>query len=160
MSIIRLKANIKPSTLFEVMNQHRGDVSEGTDGKELARRIMLGRKVKFFHDGRHIVESENITEEEEYNSELLKLAHASLLVGGPVGDKRYVYVDATKNPVEVWLYNQPAEQFINASVAVIQDGTIPEEFIKDETSDHVINGLRRQSTEAIQTIEIQVGGWL
>ena len=94
----------KPSRLMRRMIRHRGDVSEGNTRIPVATRTLLGRKITFYHNGERVIEGLNITDEDMFNSEILRFAHASLLTGEPVGDRRMCCVDATANPVKVWLY--------------------------------------------------------
>ena len=100
-------ATVRPSGLLKRMRKHTGDVSEGNRVELEARRSILGMEVEFYRDGtRRFVNATNLNEEEMYNSEILRFAHASILINGPVGDKKLCWVDATKNPVELWLYNK------------------------------------------------------
>jgi len=102
--ILFLTANCKPSSFIKRMQKHRGDVSEGTQPKIIAQRRILNKIVTFYHNGLRIIEGVDLNEQEVHESEVLRFAHASLLISAPVGDKQACYVDATKNPVEVWVY--------------------------------------------------------
>lgn len=107
-----LHSTLKPTSAFSRMLKHKGDVSESSRANILGERTILGKKVIFYKDGSRRVINEDINDEEAFDSELLKLAHASLLTNKAVGDKSFCYVDATLNPVKVILYGMPAEEFI------------------------------------------------
>ena len=124
MGIVQLAANMKPALLMRRMLKHQGDVSEMDKRKPLAIRTMLGRKVWFYSNGEHVAEGVPLTDEEFYNSEVLRFAHASLLVGEAVGDKRKCYVDATTNPVEIWVYGVKAEEFAKRGAKEVARGTM------------------------------------
>jgi len=100
------RVNVRPSALFKRLMKHRGEISEGDRYKIIATRTILGRKVDFYRNQLRVVHGTNLTEEESYNSELLRFAHASILINGPVGDKKICWIDATQEPVELWLYNR------------------------------------------------------
>lgn len=114
------------------MLKHTGDVSEGTKFRVLAVRQILRRKVTFYVNGLRFIEGTDLNEEEMHNSEILRLAHASLLVEAGVGDKRYCYVDATKNPVEVWVYGMLVEDFIRTSQRLVETQELGLEFLLEE----------------------------
>ena len=115
------------------MRKHRGDVSEGSQDKLIAKRSIVGKLVNFYHNGRREVRGvKGLTEEEINNSEILRLAHASLLLGEPVGDKRACYVDATKNPVEIWIYRMTVEEFLKTSKSCIVGGKLEQDFLLNE----------------------------
>lgn len=128
--------NLRASKMLKRMMRHSGDVSEGTGSKLIAQRTILKRTVSFYNNGLRVIEGEEISEEDQYNSEVLRLAHASILMNAPVGDKRMCYVDATKNPVEVWFYNQRAEHFIDKVKEMVRTGQISEEVILDQPLQH------------------------
>lgn len=125
-------ATLHPTLFTKRMLKHRGDVSEGSQDKLMARRTIVGRKVKFYHNGRREVKGTGLNEEDIHNSEILRLAHASLLLGEPVGDKRACYVDATKNPVEVWIYRMTVEEFLKTSKSCIIGGKLEQDFLLNE----------------------------
>lgn len=106
MSRILGRAHCRPTALMRRMLKHRGDVSEGSADRLLATRIILGRRVDFYRNGRRELHGSKLTDTEMHDSELLRFAHASLLDGTGVGDKLFCWVDATKNPVEVWLFGK------------------------------------------------------
>ena len=126
-----LTGHCRPSAYFRRITQHDGNVSEGTKHRELARRRLLNREVVFYSDGFHFIDVE-ITEQEQYESQILRFAHASILIGQPVGDKASCYVDATKNPIEVVIYNIPLEQFIAKSAKLIKSGQLDEDLLLGE----------------------------
>ncbi|MDX1372718.1 MAG: hypothetical protein R3321_09625, partial [Nitrososphaeraceae archaeon] len=75
--------------MMKRMRAHAGDVSEGTRHKIMAKRVILGKKVIFYENGLRVIENEkDINEEEQFNSEILRLAHASLLINDAVGDQK------------------------------------------------------------------------
>ena len=123
MGNIQLSFDMRPSLLMRRMLKHAGDVSEGTRCKILAKRLVLGYNVTFYTNGLRIVDNLDIDEEEVFNSELLKLTHASILIQEAVGDKRKCYVDATKNPVEIWIHNQPVKEYIQTNKALMELNT-------------------------------------
>lgn len=129
---IQLTANCKPSTLMRKMLKYKGDVSEGTQYKIVARRKILKRDVVFYANGLRFIEGTDLNEQEMYDSEILRLAHASLLINAPVGDKKLCYVDATKNPVEVWIYSMPIKEFIKTSRRLIETQQLDLEFLLEE----------------------------
>lgn len=114
------------------MLKHTGDVSEGTQGKVVATKRILNRTVTFYHNGLRQIKGTSLNEQEAHESEILRLAHASLLVGAPVGDKRHCYVDATKNPVEVWIYNMTVEEFLKTSHSLVETQQLGIEFLLEE----------------------------
>jgi hypothetical protein len=120
--LINFKANPRPSALLRRMLEHRGDVSEGTLHKIIAKRQLLGKTIIFYNSGLRLIEGIDLTEQEQYDSEILRLAHASVLINGPVGDKKVCYVDATKNKVEVWVYGLRLEEFIERSKIAVRLG--------------------------------------
>ena len=130
--IIQLTATCKPSTLMRNMSAHCGDVSEGTKSKILAQRRILNKLVTFYHNGLRVIENVGLNEQEIHESEILRLAHASLLIGTPVGDKRACYVDAIKNPVEIWVYGIRVEEFIKTSQRLIETQQLGLEFLLEE----------------------------
>ena len=125
--------NLRPSAMLSRMLKHKGDVSIGSKAKVTARRIILGRKVTFYENGLRIVNDNDLNEDDEYKSEVLRLAHASILIGQPVGDKKSCYVDASTNPVTVVIYNMPAEQYIKMAKEAIKNGKVSKEFMLDST---------------------------
>ena len=103
MGIVRLSANLKPVGGMRIGN---GNIS---DKRQLiAKRTILGTRCEFFSNGEHTCDR-RLCDQEQHDSQLLKFAHASIIAGEPVGDKNRLWVDATKNPVEVWIYGSSAE---------------------------------------------------
>lgn len=131
-NLINLTAECKPSALMRKMLRHKGDVSEGTQHKIIAKRRILKRCITFYHNGLRVIEGTDLNEEEMHNSEILRLAHASLLIDAPVGDKKLCYVDATKNPVEVWVYGMPVEEFLKTSRRLVETQQLGIEFLLEE----------------------------
>lgn len=131
--LVLLRAtNMQPAAIMQRMLKHKGDVSEGTKYKIIAKRIILGRHVTFYYNGLREIENLDLSEQEEFDSEILRLAHASILIKQPVGDKKMCYVDATKNPVEVWIYGMLAEKFIKQSINVVKTGKLEKDFLLNE----------------------------
>jgi hypothetical protein len=114
MAKILLKANLKPSSFLLKKMKHRVGVSEGDKRKVIATRQLLRRKVTFFANGEREIHGVELDEQEIHDSEVLRLAHASILISAPVGDKDTCYVDATVDPVIVWVQGVPVEQYIRA----------------------------------------------
>lgn len=132
MAIIFFDGTARPSALMKRMLRHSGDVSEGTNHKVLATRTILNRKVTFYSDGTHFIHRTGLNEEESFNSGILRFAHASLLINMPVGDKAYCYVDATKEPMEVYVYGMKLEDFIRKAKYLIKMGKVPKDYILDQ----------------------------
>lgn len=120
------------------MLEHSGDVSEGTKCKVLAERVILNKKVTFYTNGLRKIEGVNLNDEDKYNSEILRFAQASILIGEPVGDKRKCYVDATKNPVEVWVHNLPLEEFLTKSKHLVETQQMDIGFLLEEPLSKVL----------------------
>ena len=125
---VQFEANLKATNLFRNMNKHAGNLSEGDRPQLIATKTILGKKVKFYTSGEHVVEAE-LTPQEQYDSEILRFAHASLIVGEGVGDKAILYVDASVDPCDVWIYNEPAAQFIKKAMEAIKLGSLQTEFV-------------------------------
>lgn len=130
--MVYFSGTCKPSAMFKRLKAHQGDLSIGDLGEILAERTILNRKVIFYRNGDHKVLTKGISDEESFNSEVLRFAHASILINQPVGDKKIHWVDATKDPVEVWLFNMPAERFLMRSKMAIVEGIVTDEFILDQ----------------------------
>ena len=110
---VLFSTHLKPSLSFGQMLKHRNNVSESDKANLLAQRQILGKEVLFFKDGSRRVIGEDINADEAFDSELLRLTHASLLINEPVGSKTFCYVDATVDPVYVIIYGLEASNFIN-----------------------------------------------
>ncbi len=126
--VISFSANPRPSALLKCLREHSGDVSAGSRPECLAVRTILGRTCRFYRNGEHTVEG--LPDHEAFDSELLKFAHASLLIDQPVGDKRVLWVDASKNPCEVWTYGMRAETYIARGMQAV-DNDHSFEFVVD-----------------------------
>jgi hypothetical protein len=130
MKKVQLIPNIlRPSKMLRRMRAHIGDVSEGSQAKIMAQRIILGKSVTFFENGLRVVNDPDLNEDDEYNSEILRLTHASLLIGQPVGDKRQCWVDASTNPVTVIIYNMLAQDFVKKAKYLMRTGDIDPDFV-------------------------------
>lgn len=129
--IIQFRAHARPTGFFRQILNHTGDVSEGSTHKILTTRIVAGKKVTFYHNGYRKVHNLKLTEEDTHNSEILRLVHASILTRGPIGKKSYCYVDATYDPVEVWVYGMRLEKFLASSKKVIVSGELDRDFLLD-----------------------------
>lgn len=148
-NVINFTATCRPSALMRRMLLHSGDVSEGTQYKVLARRQILRRNVIFYHNGLRVIEGVDLNEQEVHESEILRLAHASLLVGSPVGDKRLCYVDATVNPVGIWIYGMPIEQFLATSQRLVEAQQLGIEPLLEEP---VRKTMEKKKWQKCQTI--------
>lgn len=131
-SYIHLTAKCQPSQLMRSMLRHTGDISEGTRGKIIAKRWILKKVVTFYHNGLRVITGTDLSEQEAHESEILRFAHASILIRAPVGDKKLCYVDATKNPVEVWVYGMPIEEFLATSRRLVETQQLGIEFLLEE----------------------------
>lgn len=105
MAIIIGKATLKPGRFIKDNLKHK-NVSEGDKRFEIASRYILGKLVKFYNDGYREIIGVELDEQEIHDSQILRFAHASLLINEPVGDKKLCWVDARTNPVNVWIYNK------------------------------------------------------
>ena len=145
-NIKQLIAHMRPSLMMKRLRKHQGDVSESSKANILATCRILGKKITFYTDGTHIIQGKiDVTEEEMFKSHILRYAHASLLIGEPVGDKRKIYVDATVEPIRVWLYGVTAQTFIKRTKAAIQNGQITVDSVLDqhpEKSEKEITNVR------------------
>ncbi len=106
MTILLGKVLAKPSAWFARMLKHKS-VSEGSRHEVTTRRTILGHRVTFYRDGHREVQGvDSLDEQEIHDSEILRFAHASILTGEPSGSKLKCWVDASVNPVEVWLHGK------------------------------------------------------
>ena len=129
-------AILRPSGMLKRMLRHQGNLSTGSKAIKFCSREILGKFIRFYENGEHfILGKTDVTEEEQFNSEILRFAHASLLVSGPVGDKQRLWVDATKNPVEVWLYGMPAKKFVREAKKAIDGGKLSVDFFVEQHPD-------------------------
>jgi hypothetical protein len=129
-------AKLIPSAYLKRIFRHNSEVSEGSKSKVIARRKLLGRVVTFYQNGLRLIDGINITEQEQFDSQILKFAHASILIEGPVGDKKACYVDATKNPIEVWVYEQRIEDFIKKYMTLTRTGNVDVDFLLGKSLIH------------------------
>jgi len=130
-SVKSLTAKLKPSRLLMSMCKH-SDVSEGTNYKIVATRVVLGKRVDFYHNGLRKVHGVDLGEQDSHDSELLRFTHASILTGVPSGDKGLLYVDASVNPVEVWLWGVKAEEHLAIAKQAITSGAVDPGFLIEE----------------------------
>ena len=128
-NIIQFSAHCKPSGFFRQILDNTGDVSEGSTRKILAVRYLAGIKITFYCNGYRKIHNLNLTEEDTYTSEILRLAHASILTNMPIGKKSYCYVDSSCDPVDVWIYGMKLEQFLKLSKRVILTGELDQDFL-------------------------------
>lgn len=136
---IWFEAKLRPSNMLKRMRAHIGDVSESDKAKIMCVKNILGKKVTFYENGLRVVHDPDLNEDDEYNSEILRLTHASLLIGEPVGDKRQCWVDASTNPIKVVIYNMPATTFIKKATHLMRTREIDPDF--------VLNSHLRQTEE-------------
>ena len=136
------KAHCVPSAYLKRIMQHNKTVDEGNKSKVIAIRNILGKKVTFYQNGLRFIEGVDIDDEEQFNSQILKFAHASILINGPVGDKKGCYVDATKNPVEVWVYENKLEDFIKKYSTLIRLGSVDTDFLLGEPLKRTVDNER------------------
>lgn len=122
---------------MRVREHHGKHLSEGDRPKLIATRMILNREVRFYSNGEHIADCE-VPIDEQFNAEMLRFAHASLLVRQPVGDKAVLWVDATKDPCEVWVHGMTLEQFVQAIRFQIDTRAIDPEMIVDGDPIHAI----------------------
>ena len=130
MRIIDLVATCRPSVLMKNHLRHQGDVSEGDKPKPIGTRTILGRKVRFYASGEHIVDAD-IDAEDMYESEILRFAHASLICGIPVGDKQTTWVDASVDPCDVWMFGHRVADMIKGATKRVQNGTLDLSLVVD-----------------------------
>ena len=135
-------AHCKPSIYLKRIMAHNKNVDEGNKSKIIGIRTILGKRVTFYQNGIHTIEGINLNEEDQFNSQILRFAHASLLIGGSVGDKRGCYVDATKNPTEVWIYEYPLETFIKKYTYLMRVGSVDTDFLLEEPLKRTIDNER------------------
>ena len=121
---VKLSGTCRPTKLMRRLQEHRGDVSSSDMCRLIAKRNLLGQTVRFYTSGEHVIEGSTLPLADQYDSELLKFAHASLLVNGPVGDKRKLWVDATTDPCQVWIEGHSVVDFLRRARRRVMDGTI------------------------------------
>ena len=112
---VQFELNLKPTTKMRRHLAGLGDTSQGTKRTLIARRRILGHLAAFYDNGEHEITAD-ISEEEQFHSEILRFAHVSILTNAPTGSKDLLYVDARQFDVEVWCYGMPARDFIARAV--------------------------------------------
>ena len=118
----------------------RQDLSETTRPRLIAVRTVLGKKVSFFSNGEHVVDGVKMSSAEMQESEVMRFAHASILMGRPAGDKKTLLVDACCDPAEVWIYGQRAAEFINRAIVTCDPRLVMDaDSLKEVRSEHVGN---------------------
>ena len=123
MGIIKqFSGTLRPSAMMRRVLKHDGNASESDKRRPLANRTVLGCTVRFFCNGESEVDGVFLTEEESHNSQILRFAHASLLINAPVGDKKLIYVDATRDPVDCWVYGAEALHFVSLGTSAVKSG--------------------------------------
>jgi hypothetical protein len=125
-------ANPRPSSFLKRIRAHNGDVSEGSKTQLVARRKVLGYTVRFYQNGLRLIEGLGLTEQEQFDSQILRYAHASILIDGPVGDRKTCYVNATVDPVEIVLYGLPAKLFLKRAKLLVESGQLEGDFLLEE----------------------------
>lgn len=135
-NIIQLTANFKIEN--SCLKKFR-DLSQGTQHKLIATRLILGKKVEFYRDGTRKVIGISLSEQEKHSSEVLRFAHVSILTQTPQGDKSVLYVDASVDPVEIWVSGVTAERYLAVSKNVIDNGILDAEFLLEETKKELKN---------------------
>lgn len=119
MGIVDFNVKLKPTNLFKTMQEHK-DVSESSKANLIATKIILNKRVNFYSTGEHEILNSELKLEEQFNSEILRFTHASLITGQPEGDKAILWVDASVDPVNIWVYGQPVDQFLKQSILQIK----------------------------------------
>ncbi len=130
--LVQLSGNFRPTSLMRRMLKGSHHISEGTKHKLVAVRSILGKRVEFYHNGLRKVVSVNLDEQDEHDSEILRFAHASILTKTPQGDKKILYVDASVNPVEVWLYGMTAKKYLASAKMAVETGVLDPDFLLEE----------------------------
>ena len=135
--IIQFEAHMRPSNMMKRMRKHQGNLSESDKANVLAERTILGKKVTFLTDGTHYINGKiELDDEEMFNSHILRYTHASILIDEAVGDKKKLWVDASVNPVVIWLYGVPIESFVHQAKLAINGGHLEPGFILDQHPEH------------------------
>ncbi len=132
--LVQFEAHCRPTTKMRHYQKCRKSVSESSKARLIATRTIIGHTVHFYESGEHVIETiseRDLSTEEMFNSEILRFAHASLIAGIPIGDKSFTWVDATKNPCEVWIFGKTTEQFTRDVMERVKLGTIDPELILD-----------------------------
>ena len=132
--IVELSGTCRPTSKMRNYQKHNRDLSEGSKAKLIAKRTIMGHSVCFYENGEQIIETmsqDDMSNDEMFNSEVLRFAHASLISGVPVGDKSLTWVDASKDPCEVWIFGKTPKQFTQDAMACMQAGTLDPAIILD-----------------------------
>jgi len=132
-----MSATLRPARLTRQLSQASGDQSTSTVAALIASRTMLGRRVSFYSSGEHTVEGVTLTQAEQFDSELLRFAHASLIARTPIGDKRVLWVDASSDPIKVVIGGIEGEQYLRQVREAINVGTVPAEMVLDQDPETV-----------------------
>ena len=130
-SIKQFSATCRPSAVTKNLRRHNVDVSEGGRTRLIAKRTILGKICRFYTSGEHTVDDVRVTAEESHEALLLRYAHASLIIREPVGDKKVIWVDASKNPCEVWIHNMPSRKFLDLAMLAIKTGALGADLVID-----------------------------
>lgn len=131
---VQLSGTFRPTSKMRHYAKCRKPVSQSSKAKLIATRTVIGHTVNFYESGEHVIETmsqSDLSDEEMFNSEILRFAHASLISGVGVGDKSMTWVNATKNPVEVWMFGKPIEQLAKGIMGLIKSGAIDPGVILD-----------------------------
>ena len=136
MGTVQLSATLQPRASLRVGR----DQSETTRAELIATRWILGKHVRFFSNGEHVVSGVRMSSEQMQESEVLRFAHASLLIQRPIGEKSVLWVDATLDPVAVWIHGKRAEDFIGLAVHVCDPRLIMDaNSLHEVRNEHVRN---------------------
>jgi len=132
MAKVLLSGAVRPSCMVKQVNCHKaGDQSESDRGELLAERMILGHVCRFMKNGDHFIVGMNITDQDHFNSQILRFAHASILCNVPVGHEKLLLVDMTVEPCRIIMFGKPiAEVLANAKIAV-QSGLISIDLVVD-----------------------------
>jgi len=136
--IIQLGGHCRPSLLTRRLTAHSGDVSEGAARQPVAVRNICGRRVTFYRNGERRIDGVTLTDQELHDSELLRFAHASVLIGQPVGDRRKLWVDASQPQCEVWVAGVRVEELIARAKTAANLGVVPAGLVLDASTKDVI----------------------
>lgn len=119
--VILASGCLRPSAMYRNIREHtNADVSAGLKGLYECSRTVLGKRVDFYRNGLRVVHGSDLSDAEAYESELLRNVHASLYLRSPVGDKRKLWVNATVDPVVVWINGRDIRT-IHDKAAVVKE---------------------------------------
>ena len=140
---MKLTATLRPSALSNKLAKGRQDNSVSSHAHALATRWVLGKRIVFYRSGEHVIQGQHgLTDEEQYNSELLRFVHASLLASQPIGDEQVLYVDASQDPVEVYICGLPGDEYMRQVREAIATGDVPAEMVADR-DDQTISLIKK-----------------